>query len=76
MSMPRFNDYREITAKRSGTGTCGHAIRKGDVIGYYPPRSRGYSSGSTQCADCWARWRAENAAADLDEAMMGGGYGY
>ncbi len=57
----RFQNYREITAKFDSVGKCGHAIKKGDVIGYH--RQHG-----TQCPDCWQRWKAENAEADAIES--------
>jgi len=57
----RFNEYRAIDARFDSQGTCGHAIRKGERIGY-APRTR-----VTQCADCWSRWVAENAEADAIE---------
>jgi len=47
-----FHNYRSIEARFDSTGTCGHAIRKGDCIGYHPKLKK------TQCADCWARWVA------------------
>ena len=62
----RFNDYREITAGYPSTSTCGHEIVSGDVIGYAPKRYSG-KGGVTSCATCWAKWKAENAAADFDE---------
>ena len=57
----RFDNYREIDARFASTGTCGHAIAKGDVIGWHPRLKK------TQCAACWARWVAENAEADAVE---------
>lgn len=57
----RFDNYREITAKFNSTGTCGHAIKKGDRIGWN--RTHG-----THCANCWAKWSAENREADAVEA--------
>lgn len=57
----RFNEYRDIDARFDSPGTCGHAIRKGDRIGW-ARRTR-----ETQCAECWAKWRAENADADAIE---------
>lgn len=67
----RFNDYRAIQTRFNSTGTCGHAIRKGDSIGW-APRTR-----ETQCADCWSRWVSENAEAERYErqhGFCGGGY--
>jgi len=57
----RFQNYREIAARFASTGTCGHAMAKGDIIGWHPRIKK------TQCADCWRRWCAENAEADLVE---------
>lgn len=66
----RFDNYRTITARFASTGKCGHPIKQGDTIGYNKQHG-------CQCAACWERWSAENAAAAADEAMMGGGgYGY
>lgn len=60
---PRFDDYREITAKYDGTAcNDAHAVHKGDRIGY-APRFR-----KVVCAACWRRWQAENAEADAIEA--------
>ncbi len=58
----RFDSYREIQAKFASVGSCGHEIRKGDRIGWNPRVRR------TQCAECWARWSAENAEAAAVEA--------
>jgi len=60
-SADRFCNYAEISARFDSTGTCGHDIRKGDAIGWH----RGLKK--TRCADCWRRWCAENAEADLME---------
>jgi hypothetical protein len=57
----RFSDYFEITARFDSTGSCGHAIHKGDRIGW-ARRNR-----ETQCPECWTRWVAENAEADAME---------
>lgn len=57
----RFSNYRQITAKYSSTGSCGHQISPGDVIGYHPELKK------AQCADCWHKWSAENAEADRIE---------
>jgi hypothetical protein len=59
--MARFNQYRSIRAKFSSTGKCGHAITKGDLIGWSPRGSE------TCCAACWSRWQAENAEAEAYE---------
>lgn len=66
-SADRFDNYREITAKFDSLGKCGHQIKRGDRIGYH--RTHG-----CQCADCWARWSAENAEAAQYEASNGYGY--
>lgn len=58
----RFDNFREIRAKFSSEGTCGHQIKKGEIIGFNP-RTK-----STSCPDCWARWVAENREADAIEA--------
>jgi hypothetical protein len=57
----RFANYREIRARHASTGACGHAIHKGELIGWNPRVSK------AQCAACWARWAAENAEADAIE---------
>ena len=58
----RFDNYRQIAAKFASTGTCGHAIKKGETIGY--SRLHG-----TRCAACWSQWAGENAAAAQDEEL-------
>lgn len=63
----QFDNYREISARFDSTGNCGHAITKGQVIGYN--RTHG-----CKCAACWAKWSQENADAAFDERMMSGGY--
>lgn len=66
----RFPYYHEIEAKYDGTATAcgkkdgGHAIKKGDAIGYNPATR----PSKTMCADCWAAWIAENREADMAEA--------
>ncbi len=60
----RFDNYREIEARFASTGSCGHEIVKGDRIGRQPRLKK------TQCADCWQRWVAENAEADMLERGM------
>ena len=57
----RFDDYMGITARFDSDGSCGHAIRKSDAIGW-SRRTR-----ETQCADCWRRWSVENTEADAIE---------
>ena len=57
----RFYNYREISARFNSDGSCGHAIAKGDSIGWNSRNKQ------TQCADCWHRWCAENAEADILE---------
>ena len=61
---PRFPEYRELVARYAGTGKCGHAIRKGDVIGWH-------LRAGAQCAECWAKWCDENAEADRLERSSG-----
>ncbi len=56
-----FQNYRDITAKFASEGSCGHAMSKGDVIGWNRVTKK------TQCADCWRAWCVENAEADLCE---------
>ena len=57
----RFDNYREIDARFASTGTCGHAISKGDRIGWHSALKK------TQCSTCWQRWVAENAEANMLE---------
>jgi hypothetical protein len=64
----RFENYREITAKFDSKGSCGHAIKRGDVIGWHKTHG-------AKCPDCWSTWSAENAAAAQDEAMYAASYG-
>jgi hypothetical protein len=63
----RFNDCREIVAKYPGkchnAKTCGAAVEVGDIIGY----ARKGRESAVFCQDCWTKWCAENAAADMDE---------
>ncbi len=60
-----FDNYREIDARFASTGTCGHAIGKGDRIGWHPSLKK------SQCAACWSRWVAENAeAAAMERGCM------
>ena len=68
MSKPRFNAYRSLAAKFAGTGTCGHPIKAGDVIGY----ARQGRESFTRCPDCWSAWQSENADADRYEASFAG----
>ncbi len=69
---PRFDDYREITAKFDSKSTdCGSKvggpdIKNGDAIGYC---RRGGTSHSL-CADCWRAWVSEIHAA-LECEMWG-----
>ena len=60
-SEDRFDNYREIAARFASTGTCGHEIKKGDPIGWHSGLKK------THCTDCWRRWCAENAEADMAE---------
>ena len=48
----RFGNYREITVEFDFTADCGHAIKKGDRIGWHPKHG-------TQCPNCWTRCVAE-----------------
>jgi hypothetical protein len=70
MAAPRFDDFREITAKFDskstdcGSATGGHEIKKGEIIGY----CRKNRNSHTVCDTCWAKWCAENAEADAIEA--------
>lgn len=57
---PRFWDYRETLARFDSVCHCGRKIAKGERIGY----ARG---GKVQCCECWDRWCAENAEADMLE---------
>ncbi|MGA2068324.1 MAG: hypothetical protein ABSG86_25350 [Thermoguttaceae bacterium] len=58
----RFDNYRAITARFDSMGSCGHAIKAGDRIGYNG-RVR-----KTMCPECWRKWEVENAEADRLEA--------
>ena len=67
MRNDRFNDYREITAKRATPATdtaCGHAIAKGDQIGWNRALRR------VRCASCWRTWTAENQEAQFIEDAL------
>lgn len=63
LSANRFPDYREIVARRAEPASCSHPVKVGDRIGWNARVKR------SQCAECWRRWVAENAAADCDEAQ-------
>jgi hypothetical protein len=63
--MARFNQYRSIVAKFDQEGFCGHKIRRGDTIGWCS-----HARHATQCKDCWSRWQAENAEAEVYESYM------
>lgn len=52
----RFDNYRELTSKFDSMGACGHAIKKGDVIGWHHIHG-------ARCSDCWRKWCSENAEA-------------
>ena len=67
MSKNRFDCYRQISAQFDSTASCGHAIKKGDIIGYNPSVRDDRGQKRTQCASCWAKWAAENAEADAIE---------
>ena len=68
MSKDRFDYYRAIVAGFNSTGSCGHAIKKGELIGYNPSIRDERGQKKTQCASCWAKWVSENAEADAIEA--------
>lgn len=61
---PRFDDFKEITAKHAGTcmnvRTCGANVYIGDTVGY--SRRAG-----VVCRDCWSKWCYENAEASMLE---------
>lgn len=61
----RFDNYRERRANVAGHGACGHAVAKGDVIGWNHRHG-------VRCTKCWTAWVAENRAADEDERFMSG----
>ena len=64
-----FENYRECLARRAEPAeetACGHAVARGDLIGWNPTAKR------AQCRACWARWTMENARADFDEQIGGG----
>lgn len=48
-----FSNYIGIRAEYDSTASCGHPIKKGNLIGYNTIVKR------TQCADCWSRWQRE-----------------
>jgi len=57
-------DYGEITSRYDSTGTCGHRIEKGDVIGW----SRIHGA---LCAQCWSRsLRETKEAGDIEAGYM------
>ena len=62
MNNDRFDNYREIQARFNSIGNCGHAIKKGEIIGYNSRNKK------CQCANCWSRWVVENREADAIEA--------
>lgn len=76
----RFNDYTGINARfdsmstSCGTNTPGggHAIKKGDYIGWARGNRRRGRKSETQCADCWARWVDENRDAQAYEDRYSG----
>jgi hypothetical protein len=70
MPAPNFYSYHEMKAKFDSKSTScggpeGHDIKKGDVIGYCRK-----GAAFVHCADCWAKWKAENAEADAAEAFQ------
>lgn len=66
-SKNRFDYYREIEAKYASTASCGHAVDRGDHIGYNPR----IKPARTVCAFCWRKWVAENAEYAALERDMG-----
>ena len=70
---PRFDDFSELASRFASVGCVNgaeHQIQVGEVIGW----SRRHRVAC--CAACWARWTAENAAADFDERQLGNDYNY
>lgn len=63
--LDRFPFYRSLTARRAEQASCGHAVQVGEVIGWNAKLKR------AKCRECWARWVAENDAADFDERSGG-----
>jgi hypothetical protein len=59
-------DPRWITARFDSQGACGHAIKRGDRIFFYPNGKKAL------CQNCGEPAHAEFVAAAQDEAMMTG----
>lgn len=59
-----YENYREIVAKFPSVGICGHAIAKGDRIGWRP------TSKKTVCSSCWTEW------IEKDDCESADGYDY
>ena len=59
----RDTNPRWIEARFASTGRCGHSIRKGERIYYYP------SAKSAYCAKCGDARAAEVAADDFDQMV-------
>jgi hypothetical protein len=57
--------YRLIVARRTSTGTCGHLIIPGDVIGFSPETHR------TLCRECFKRRRLEEHTKALERMKVG-----
>ncbi len=71
----RFDNYREIMARRDGPADCheGHNVKAGESIGWNGGLRKVY------CAACWQVWKAENAEAQAYEdrySYCSDGYGY
>ena len=63
----RYNgDPAWMTAKFSSTGACGHAIRRGDEIFYYPRGKQAY------CPDCSVAKSADFQSMAADEDVYAG----
>ncbi len=54
-SATKPGSFREIAARFDSVGTCGHAIRKGDRIGWQR------TIRETRCTDCWADQKGGSA---------------
>jgi hypothetical protein len=63
-SRDRFDNYRSIVARFASLAACGHQVKAGDPIGYNPRLKK------TVCTDCWRRWVAENAEAEVYESNL------
>ena len=67
MSKDRFDYYSAIVARFDSVASCGHGIKKGELIGYNPSIRDIRGQKKTQCASCWAKWVSENAEAEAIE---------